>query len=325
MDTLRLLARCFALAGCVGLAATGGCNGTIAAPDGQSPTDARADTAASPDTGARPDAPSSPDAGASDGATDGAPGMDVTASPDATADSGPVDPCVGRLVCDDFERYAAGMPLGAPWQRHENNGTVVVDDARAYSGTHAIHVHTNAGTGRTALFGRSGMPVFPVPGNLVYGRMMFYATSAANNGVHWTMIHSDGPLRAGVNATYQYGGQWMGRLMANYYANTSPPFDCWDHSMTAMPTNRWTCYQWRFDGAHNDMRLWVDGTEITDVHVAGYGEGCVSMTGSMIPWPAPTFQNMTVGWESYQMDDARDAWVDDVIFDDAPIDCPPAH
>ncbi len=38
----------------------------------------------------------------------------------------------------------------------------------------------------------------------------------------------------------------------------------------------------------------------------------------------PTFNDVAVGWESYQNDvaGAHDAWIDDVVFDGKPIACP---
>jgi hypothetical protein len=137
------------------------------------------------------------------------------------------------------------------------------------------------------------------------------------------MIQGSGPLEGqnGVTAHYRYGGQWQGRLMANY-ETWGAATDCWDHSETAMPTGQWSCMEWRFDGPNNEMQFWLDGQEITDMHVTDQGEGCGGHDlGDQ--WLAPTFERMSLGWESYQPDDAREAWIDDVILDDEPVGCPP--
>jgi hypothetical protein len=136
------------------------------------------------------------------------------------------------------------------------------------------------------------------------------------------MLQGSGPLAGhdGVTAYYRYGGMWMGQMMANYETNGAST-DCWNNTMDALPTGRWACMEWRFDTAQNDMRFWLDGTEVTSMHVHQTGQGCVAHDlGDQ--WLAPTFMRMSVGWESYQQDDAREAWIDDVIFDDAPIGCP---
>ncbi|MEZ4302301.1 MAG: hypothetical protein R3B70_45660 [Polyangiaceae bacterium] len=209
-----------------------------------------------------------------------------------------------------------------PWKTATNNGAVVVDDSRAHSGSRSIKVSTGAGQYKQAYFFVQGAPVFPVAGNVIYGRMMISMDQAANDGVHWTMIQGSGPVpgKDGVTAHYRYGGQWQQKMMANYDTQGAKS-DCWDHSATKMPVGAWACMEWRFDGPSNDLRFWLDGQEITDMHVAGAGEGCIGHDLGDV-WLAPQFEKMSLGWESYQQDDAREAWIDDVILDDEPIGCP---
>jgi hypothetical protein len=161
-----------------------------------------------------------------------------------------------------------------------------------------------------------------VAGNVVYGRMMIYMDQTANDGVHWTMIQGSGPLEGhdGVTAHYRYGGMWAGKMMANYETSGAAT-DCWNNSEDVMPTGRWTCMEWRFDGPGNEMRFWLDGQELPGLYVKDEGQGCIGHElGDQ--WLAPTFDRMFLGWESYQPDDAREAWIDDVVIDDAPIGCP---
>jgi hypothetical protein len=235
------------------------------------------------------------------------------------------DPCQDRLLCVDFETEALGEEPGAPWEVRAIGGpsSVVVDDARAFSGSLSVKVATDGTSGFTsAMIGVSGAPVFPLPNNVMYGRVMFYMEQAANDGVHWTHIEGRGPLsgQPGVEAMYRYGGQHEQRLMANYETSMIST-DCWHHSQTTMPVGEWSCMEWQFDGPNDRMRFWIDGEEITDLDVMGSGMGCIGndLSGQ---WPAPTFDEIRVGWESYQPDDPREAWIDDVIIDDAPIGCP---
>lgn len=248
----------------------------------------------------------------------------TNASSTASSGGSAVDPCIDRLVCDDFEAHAPGRPPIAPWTViSSDTGSVAVDDSRAHSGALSVKVTTDGTNGFTrALMAIAGGPTFPLPDNVMYGRMMFYMEQAANDGVHWTHIEGRGPLSGqnNVTAMYRYGGQHMGRLMANY-ETSGLSTDCWQHSQTAMPTGAWACMEWRFDGPNDRMQFWLDGVELTDLDVMGMGMGCIGndLAGQ---WPAPTFDEIRLGWESYQADAPREAWIDDVMLDDQPIGCP---
>ena len=39
-------------------------------------------------------------------------------------------------------------------------------------------------------------------------------------------------------------------------------------------------------------------------------------------WVAPTFTRLDVGWESYQADEARSIWIDDVVISSTEVSCP---
>lgn len=184
---------------------------------------------------------------------------------------------------------------------------------------------------RSALLGLES-PTLPVTGNVVYGRMMFFLESAPTSDVHWTFVDGYG-LVPGKNyhAAYRYGGQHPvsggSQLMANYdtpdsYSSIGPSSDCWQHaSGRVVPVGRWACAEWRFDGAANGMRFWLDGQELTDLAVSGTGQGCVNQSATF-PWTAPTFERIDVGWESYQADQARTLWIDDLAIGTQRIGCP---
>lgn len=249
----------------------------------------------------------------------------ASSSNSSSSSSGSGDPCAGRLLCDDFEGDALGAApkAKAAWKVATNMGKVVIDGAHAHSGSRAVKVSTQAGQYKQALFYFDGGPVFPVAGNVVHGRMMIYMDQTASDGVHWTMAAGQGPLAGhpGVTSIYRYGGMHMGKMMANYETSGAKT-DCWDNSQTVMPTKKWACMEWRFDGPNNEMRFWLDGAEVADLHMKDQGMGCINHD-LQDKWLAPTFQRMSFGWESYQQDAARDAWIDDVIIDDKPIGCPP--
>jgi hypothetical protein len=118
------------------------------------------------------------------------------------------------------------------------------------------------------------------------------------------------------------------QLMANYetpdwYSNMSTPgSDCWQHaSGTVLPTGRFVCVEWLFDGPNDEMRLWLDGEAIDSLTVTGSGDGCVNASAGFT-WTAPEFASLDLGWEAYQADDAREAYVDDVAISLERVGCP---
>ncbi len=253
---------------------------------------------------------------------DGGAPPDASASPPPPPPADAGDPCAGRRVCDSFESDAVGMPPGAPFSGTPNAGTVVVSDARAHSGAHSVKVSTSSAPYQSALFTTKGAPLFPLPSNELYGRMYVWLENPAADGVHWTMLNASGavPGHTGVTAYVRYGGQLAGKLMANY-DTTGASTDCWQHSATVMPIGKWVCFAWRFHGQTNEMELWMDGAELTDLHVSGSGQGCIG-NGLGGQWLAPTFATASLGWESYQMDAGHTMYVDDVVLDAASVGCP---
>jgi hypothetical protein len=219
-------------------------------------------------------------------------------------------------------------------------GTVTVDGAVAHSGSHSIKMTTAARTTdgiKTAFIELAGNGVFPVAGNVFYGRMMINLDAAPSTSVHWTMIQGAGVVPgATYHALYRYGGQlpvmqgstFVGsQLMANYdtpdsYGGTGPSSDCWKHaSKVVVPDGRWSCAEWEFDGPNNTMRFWLDGAAVDSLTVMGTGEGCGHQpTG--YTWTAPTFDRLDLGWESYQQDTARTIWIDDVVVSKTKVGCP---
>ena len=67
------------------------------------------------------------------------------------------------------------------------------------------------------------------------------------------------------------------------------------------------------------MHFWMGPNEVSELHVAGNQKSDQTCTVKGVDgkWYAPTFKNITVGWESYQHDvaGAHDAWIDDVVLD----------
>ncbi len=249
------------------------------------------------------------------------------------------DACSTALFCDDFESYQPGQAPGGMWGTRENSGTVTIDTAQKVSGDQAVKFSvTGSGSSRTAFIRLTDDSLFPVADNHLFGRMMYWLESAPQTAVHWTMVEGGGTVPGQTyHALYRYGGQhplnqgqtFVGnRLMANYdtpdwYGNKNTPgSDCWRHSPDqVLPTGQWVCVEWEFDGANNTERLWLDGEAITAVTVMGSADACLNAPNDYT-WEAPTFSQIDIGWESYQSDDPRTAYADDVVISTTRVGCP---
>ena len=237
----------------------------------------------------------------------------------ATGGSG-TGSCAGALICEDFEAYT-GTP-GAPWKVMKNAaGNVIIDGAQHKSGTKAVKFTTTGAADYQQAY-LSLDKIFPIASNAFFGRMMIYATKAANDGVHWTMIEGEGAATAqGITSTkVRYGGQHEQRLMANY-DSSGKASDCWQHSATKMPEGQWACMEWYFDGTTNTQKFWLNGKAIDDLTVVGEGEGCGSQE-TQGKWIYPSFARINLGWESYKTDAPREVWLDDVAIATSRIGCP---
>jgi hypothetical protein len=232
----------------------------------------------------------------------------------------------GALFCDDFEAAAAGQAPGTPWRASTNAGSVAVDATRAFSGNQSVLATAPNGPNyRRAFIGLgSTSPIFPAAATEMYGRVMLWL-EAAPTEVHWTIIQAQGRAASGTHdALYRYGGQHgTGALMANYETNNMVATDCWDHSATVIPTGTWACAEWRFVVATNEMQFWLNGNEVSDIHVTDRGEGCGgnALNGQWLAPPA--FNDLLLGWEHYQawQGDIR-LWMDAVAVSTERLRCP---
>ncbi len=248
--------------------------------------------------------------------------------------------CETAAFCDDFEAFVAGTKPGAPWAANEISGAITVDEAKAFSGKRSVKfTTTGAASYQSVLLAHPGVAELRGASNIVYGRMMFWLDAAPMGDVHWTFIAGEGLVPGQTyRATYRYGGQhpildgstFVGsQLMANYEtpdSHATPPVgpasDCWHHAdKHVVPAGRWTCVSWAFDSAQDEMQFWLDGSELPDLHVVKTGQGCVSQPADYA-WKAPAVSKILVGWESYQTDEPRAIWIDDVVIDTKPISCP---
>jgi polysaccharide lyase-like protein len=230
------------------------------------------------------------------------------------------------VFCDDFETDTVGQVPGAPWRASVNGGTVNVDSTRAFSGANAVLARAPLGAAYRRAYFAVDAASFPGATLEMYGRAMMYLDQISNADSHWTFVQGEGRSADNThNALYRYGGQHENgaQLMANYETTDGVATDCWDHSASKLSAGAWSCVEWRFVVATNEMQFWLNGTELSDIHVTGMGEGCGgnALNGQ---WTAPPdFDTLYLGWEHYQVA-ANDInlWVDDVAVSTERVGCP---
>jgi hypothetical protein len=248
-----------------------------------------------------------------------------------TAGTG-ANPCDSALFCDDFESYSSA-PNGKWTLRTTSGAAVAIDQSQHVSGSQSVKFTTPSGSSVTSFIRIQDASIFPPPNDTIYGRMMYRVEAEPTQSVHWTMIAGLGLVPGqSYHSEYRYGGQMPvtagSQLMANYetpdwYSNKSTPgSDCWHHSNArVIKAATWTCVEWKFDGQANGMQMWLDGMAADDLTIMGHGDGCVNAANDFT-WTAPSFASLDLGWESYQQDDPRTAYIDDVVLSTTKIGCP---
>jgi hypothetical protein len=274
------------------------------------------------------------DAGAVAGSTEAAPPVaTMDGAPDSTDGGGGADEhpdagggCPpGALLCDGFESYASPADLAAAWTPMTTAATMTVDGTKAWRGTKALHIKGAAGM-PSAVIVKEGAPLFPIAGNVMFGRVMLWLAATPSGGYHWNSIQSAGTIpTSNLYGKYGWGGQ-NGKVLAGYTVRTTPSgaasVDCSKPSAMAFPTQRWACVEWEFDGNKNEMHLWFDGALLADADIVGQGTRCVNGGDLGKPWTAPTFANLILGWQQYQASTGPlELWMDDVAVGATRMGC----
>jgi hypothetical protein len=283
----------------------------LAAPAPQDP--APSTPAATPSPSPSPDAAATPAPAPSptpDAARDRA-----TPAPDAAAagfETGPAAPCRFQL-CEGFERYADGAgPDPALWTRSSTTA-IRVDSTRAVRGTKSLRISSPKSG---SYFLREGK-TFPAKGNAFYGRVFFYIDSWPTTDLHWTLLMATAPNGSKV----RYGGMSLKQthtFMFNLIPSERPAFPetgLNDYS-TSIPLKTWHCVEWYFDAPKNEARMWWNGQERPKLHWQDNRAGVPQ-------YSFPTWSQLNIGWEYYQMAGAYDVWIDEIAVDPQRIGCDP--
>ncbi|MBX2813176.1 MAG: hypothetical protein KTR25_15275 [Myxococcales bacterium] len=180
-----------------------------------------------------------------------------------------------------------------------------------------------------------------------FGRMMIFIVPAPQSqdsfGGDFTFVEAEGPPQTdlgkltppeNMRVLYRYRVAANIRdntLMANYDTwvddnndgKSDWPTNCYNHSEIEIPRGQWTCVQWFFEKATNQLRYWLEDEEIIDLRVQDSGERCLEDTQNGL-WTAPeTFERLHFGVEQYDVNAlARTVYIDDIVIADKYIMCP---
>ena len=225
---------------------------------------------------------------------------------------GTANACAAPL-CDGFEAYS-GTDLGA-WKRTATGGSVQVETTHVFAGNKAVQFVSQPGGNKRTQLELTGLPLFPVANNKLWGRVMAYAqdlpgmSNTENKNVHYDLIQG-----SGNESSPEYRVAGMGGVLLNYN-----PHDCYYGTQKVIPEDRWACWEWLFDGATNTIEFYIDGA--LQARVMDKGQGCVDGTSSV--WQAPTFSQLRIGFVNYQSKaETTSLWLDELAAGPERIGCP---
>jgi hypothetical protein len=245
-------------------------------------------------------------AGTGGGSTDASTGRG--GSDAATGEAG----AVALVLVDTFEATPAnGPPDPTKWTVDllGGNGVVTVDSTIAHNSTKSLHVNGNASFHTMAM--SKGAPLFPAPGNRFFGRLYLRLPGAMPQGhVIWieagSVMNDVAETRLGSN---------IGQLDINRWPNDTEQ----RAPAGKLTAATWQCFEFMFDGGANEARVWLDGTELTDLHVTHWVAPNQTNGNNNTPilnW-APSYDAVRLGWEL----GGAEIWFDDVAFAYQRIGC----
>ena len=302
-------------AGDAGLAEAGGSHGGSAGTGGEDGSrDANADRA---DDGS----PARPDALVpADGPADG-PAGDGGFLGDPRCDAASV------ALCDDFETAAVGGPPDpALWRvitsyadpQMNAANSVVVDAVHAARGRQALHVHTTT-TDPVYIQSRA----LPVANNTFWGRVLtwFDVDPGARTKGHWAAFVGVGKKSGAAQDTeVRIGGQFD-ILTINYFGNDANQISSSKDGDYAdgvkLPLRSWTCFEFLYKGDTHELRLFIQGKEIDQLHVTDWGQ----FGHTPVPSWSPNYDRLRIGYQSFNADTPVDVWYDAVAIDPNRIGC----
>lgn len=236
-------------------------------------------------------------------------------APAPSPDAHPAGPCSapGLLVCDDFENMPPGSPPAGYVLESGGGmpGPISVTDQEAHSGTHSVYVDGNT---FSSLFTKKGSPVFPQPSNTYDVRFWIRVSEEFTSG-HSSFVEA-GPDDTSNQNEIRIGfhvNQLEVNRMPGDAEQLSNGGDYNDPTTGVHFTkDTWYCLEVLFDGAHDELRVWFEDTEVPELHVTDWKQG---ITG----W-SPTYAAVRFGYEKYS-GPSMEVWYDDIAIGTGHIGC----
>jgi hypothetical protein len=224
---------------------------------------------------------------------------------------GATDPCAARSglrFCDTFESKSVGtFATAAPWVLQ--GGTVTIDGTTpAHSGNKSVRVHATDNDYDT-LFVLHDATILPAPNGRFFLRAYMRLSRAMVDG-HNAFIIADPYAMQGTGNNVRIGemnsmlmytimGDGHGALSnQNYYNDRKPG--------VAFTPSTWVCLEALIDHTRPEIDVWVDGTEVPDLHHTD--------------WPLDTYDSVRFGFEKYA-GPGIDVWYDDIAIGTERIGC----
>jgi hypothetical protein len=216
----------------------------------------------------------------------------------------------GMVFCDDFEADAPGAPP-APWTTTEGTATQVTVDGTnpAASGSKSIRVQPGS-TDYDTFLALHDTAVLPVSGGKLYLRFFIRLAQPMTAG-HNTFVRADlfAAQGNGNNLLFSednqmimesIGGDGQSAMSNNAYYS--------DGNMLGAHFNQgqWACVELLLDHTTPAIDVWVNGTEVPDLHSTA--------------WKIDAYDYLRFGFEKYA-GPASDLWYDDIAFGTQPIGC----
>jgi hypothetical protein len=180
---------------------------------------------------------------------------------------------------------------------------MAVDSTRAARGKRSLHI-TRASAGASLM---RETRTLPATNGAYYGRVFLWIDQwPTSNFVHYSLA-----IGYSGGTAVRMGGQFQtGRL--KYLFNIQPPAQGPPETglvdyVDPVPVKTWQCIEWSMDSTKGEMRMWVDGKELTRLH-----------------WLTqfPVLSSLAIGWEQYQSGTpAYDVWIDEIAIADSRIGC----
>ena len=113
----------------------------------------------------------------------------------------------------------------------------------------------------------------------------------------------------GNGALVRFGGQFREFGVGSDGGGSG---DWTDHDTVIIPSKKWICVEFQFQGGSNAFHVWSD-----DVARPALDSGANRHNGFVMP----QFTSLWFGWWMYNTTEPQDLWIDEIAVDSKPIGC----